>query len=348
MLTASAVVLLGLLGLVAIFVLLEELDEDSSAYGLREAAWYVLLTLPRRAYELLPYVLFLGSLISLGTLASQSELVAMRMAGVSVYRLLGGLAWAVGLAWMLGLVVGEWAAPEREILAEAHKVQVMSGIDHIEFRGGHWHREGSLYMHIEGLDANGDLLGVRQYWLNDNNEPSLTRMAARAEHQGGEGPDEHWILHDGAQTWLKDGRVVVEEFQQLSWRGRLDPKLLGERILIDPRKASLFSLRGQISYLERQGLDATDYAVVFWSKSLQPAAVLGLVALALAFVLGPLREVGIGVRITAGVIVGLCFKYLQDLFVPMSTLYELPPPLAVGAPIFLCWALAIWGIRRNA
>ncbi|MEE8079392.1 MAG: LptF/LptG family permease, partial [Pseudomonadales bacterium] len=75
-------------------------------------------------------------------------------------------------------------------------------------------------------------------------------------------------------------------------------------------------------------------------------AVLGLALIALGFVLGPLREVSMGVRISVGILVGLTFKYLQDLLAPMSIVYDMPPALAVLAPILGCWILGAWGMRR--
>ena len=350
MLTAAAVVLLALLGLMAVFTLLEELQEGGSGYGFAEALWYVVLTLPRGIYETLPHVLFLGALIGLGRLAADSELVAMRAAGLSAYRMLGGLAWAVGLAWLLGAWLGEWAAPGSEALAEAHKAGVRQGAGGRSTAAGHWHREGRLYMHVQALDANGDLLGVRQYWLDDSGALSLTREAARATYQRppADGERGHWRLLDGADIRTHNGQTEVTEFAEQPWPGQIDPELLGERVLMDVRRLSISDLLRQIRHLKREGVNATTQRISLWSKCLQPAAIFGLVMLALAFVLGPLRDVGIAVRITAGIIVGLCFKYLQDLFAPMAAVYDLAPAIAMGAPIALCWAAAIWGLRRTA
>ena len=40
------------------------------------------MSISRRIYEVLPYVVFLGALIGLGSLASRSEIVIFRAAGV--------------------------------------------------------------------------------------------------------------------------------------------------------------------------------------------------------------------------------------------------------------------------
>ena len=98
--------------------------------------------------------------------------------------------------------------------------------------------------------------------------------------------------------------------------------------------------------MQREGLSTSIYELAFWSKILQPLSVLGLALLALGFILGPLREVGMGVRLSVGVFAGLGLKYLQDLFAPMSMVYDLPAPIAVALPIVACWALGAWGLTR--
>ncbi|TNF90297.1 MAG: LptF/LptG family permease, partial [Gammaproteobacteria bacterium] len=85
-LMAIGVVLLAFLGMMSLFAMLEELREDDTTYLVSEMLIYVALTLPRRIYEVLPYVVFLGALIGLGSLASRSEIVIFRVAGISPGR----------------------------------------------------------------------------------------------------------------------------------------------------------------------------------------------------------------------------------------------------------------------
>ena len=128
----------------------------------------------------------------------------------------------------------------------------------------------------------------------------------------------------------------------------MSPRLLSARVLVEPRKLSAADLFYQISYMRREGLDPGSYQLALWGKLLQPLSVLGLALLALCFVLGPLREVGIGARLSVGVLVGLTFKYLQDLFAPMSLVYEVPAAFAVALPIAACWLIGWVGLRRVA
>ena len=344
LLLATATVFLAFMGLLSVFALVEEAGEQRAGYDLGEALLYVALTLPRRSYELLPYAVFLGGLAGLGHLASRWELVTLRAAGVSVYRLFGGLAWAVLGIWLLGAVVGEWVAPEAEAAAAVRKAGLSRGGEPISIAG--WYREGPVYTQVDALSGDGGLVGIRQYRLDESGALMQTREAASGFYDASQEP--HWLLQDVVQTRLDDDGTVAEAYSQVRWRSGIDPRLVGERALVDPERLSIRNLYYRIAYLQREGLDASPYLLAFWSKCLQPAAMFGLVLLALSFVLGPLREAGMGVRVSAGVVVGLSFKYLQDLFAPMSQVYGLEASIAVALPILLCWLVGLWHLRRVA
>ncbi len=341
LLTTGAVFLV-FLGLFSVFALVEEIGEGKTGYTLMEALAYVALTLPRRGYELVPYTVFLGSLIGLGHLASRWELVSLITAGVSVYRLFVGLAWVVLGITLAGVALGEWLAPAAESRAEARKARILRGDETIAM--SRWYREGPLYMRVDALSPEGDLVAVRQYRLDESGALQWIREAAKATYVKDDGP--HWLLRDVVETRIGAAGVEVERLPEVRWPGMIDPRLLGEQALVDPRRLSIGNLMYRIDYLGREGLDTTGYRLAFWSKCLQPVATLALVLLALFIVLGPLREVSMGVRISAGIIIGLCFKYLQDLFAPMSLVYGLEPPVAVALPILACWIVGIWGLRR--
>jgi lipopolysaccharide export system permease protein len=345
-LVTTLVVLMAFLGLMTVFTLVEELRNDDAAYSFNEALWYVALTTPRRVYEMLPYVVFLGALIGLGSLASHSEIVVLRAAGVSVQRVFLSLAWPLLGVLAFGVLLGEFVAPRGEEMAEAHKTRSEQNSDVIALRGGYWYREGPLYMNIDGLGEDGALIGLRQYWLGPDERLLRSRTASRAEYVAEDDP--HWLLFDVIETRFRGGETQVQQYDQLRWNGRADPRLLSVRVLVEPRKLSVTDLYYQINYMLREELNPRSYQLAFWSKLLQPLSVLGLALLALCFVLGPLREVSMGVRLSVGVLVGLSFKYLQDLFAPMSLVYDVPAALAVATPIAVCWVIGWVGLRRVA
>ena len=79
----SAIALLVIGSLDVFFAVINEMGEiGKGGYTWLQAGTYIGLTIPRRLYELFPTAVLIGSLLGLGALASNSELVAMRAAGI--------------------------------------------------------------------------------------------------------------------------------------------------------------------------------------------------------------------------------------------------------------------------
>ena len=73
-----------LLSFVSVLDFVTELrDVGKESYTLSHAVLYILLTTPRRMYEMFPTVAVIGSLLGLGGLAARSELTVMRAVGLS-------------------------------------------------------------------------------------------------------------------------------------------------------------------------------------------------------------------------------------------------------------------------
>ncbi len=111
---------------------------------------------------------------------------------------------------------------------------------------------------------------------------------------------------------------------------------------------SMAALYRQIQFARKQALGVSEYELAFWDRVLKPLTFLGLTLFALAVVLGPLREVSMGLRLTFGIFAGLSFKYLQDLFAPAAIVFNIPALIAILIPIAVYWLVAITLIRKNS
>ena len=340
--SAMVVMLVCFYALTTLFAMVEELGREEQAYGLGEALRFVLYTSPRRIYELAPYVIFLGALIGLGTLAGNSEVTVLRAAGTSLWRIFFALAIPVLGASVAAAALGEYAAPRLDAAGEAVRSRALQDSTTIRLEG-YWHRQGSVYTRVDALGADGELIGVDQFDLRGKD----LRAASRAESAVFDDEGGLWHLSNVRSTRIGEGRTVVEARDEAPWLSDVDPRLLAARALVDPRKLSIADLRLQIRRLDRERLSADTYRIAFWGKTLQPLATLGLALLAVGLVVGPLREAGMGARLSVGVAAGLLFKYLQDLLAPASVVFDIPPWLAVLASIAVCW-IAGWVLIRRA
>ena len=104
--------------LVAIFAFLSLIDQLEDAgqgnYGTYQAVIYVILTLPRLAYEIIPVAAMIGGMTSLALLARNSELDVIRLSGVSEYSLAGLMGKSALVIVLFSIFVGEFIVPASE------------------------------------------------------------------------------------------------------------------------------------------------------------------------------------------------------------------------------------------
>ncbi len=333
-------VMLVIVSLDAISALVSELGELGGNYDFVEAMVYVLLTLPSSVYGNIPFSSLVGCLIGLGLLASSSELVVMRAAGVSISQ----ITWAVMKPILVfigfGLFLGEYITPLTDQLAESRRAIALGDTRALESRHGLWNREGNEFMHFNAVLPNGKLYGVTRYKFDDEGQLETSSFADTAIYQR-----EHWIEESGKETVFSEQGTEVHEFTLRKWETELSPDLLNILVL-PPDGLSVQSLFSYSKYLTQQGLESKEYRLAFWQKLLQPFITASLVLIAVSFIFGPLREVTMGFRVFTGVVVGIVFRTVQDLLGPASLVFGFPPLVAVGLPMLFCFGIGILLLRR--
>ncbi|MEO4047787.1 LPS export ABC transporter permease LptG [Pseudomonas sp. CAU 1711] len=331
-----------IVGLGLLFAFIDELGDFSDSYGTWEALTYVLLTLPRRAYEMLPMAALIGCLIGLGSLASSSELTVMRAAGVSVGRIVWAVMKPMLVLMLAGVLVGEYLAPWSESQAQAHRALAQGGGEAQTSKRGLWHRHGQEFVHINAVQPNGRLLGVTRYRFDDERHLLSASFARSAQYQG-----DHWMLQQVKTTRFHGKTTDVQQAASERWDVELKPELLGT-VVLAPEALSISGLWRYIHYLGEQGLSNGNYWLAFWTKVLQPLITAALVLMAISFIFGPLRSVTLGQRVFTGVLVGFVFRIAQDLLGPSSLVFGFSPLLAVAVPATICALAGVVLLRRAA
>jgi lipopolysaccharide export system permease protein len=333
-------VMLVVLSLDMVFAFVAEVEDLSGGYQVPEAITFVLTTLPRRIYDYLPLGAFMGCLIGLGVLAKNSELVVVRAAGVSIVRIVFSAMKPALVIILLAMALGEFVVPFSEKIAQSKKAVAQGADLRIASSAGLWHREGDVFVHINAVEPNGILHGVSlQHYLDDRSIRS-TLFAKRAIYQRGE-----WLLEDVRETLFSNGEASKVSEPYRVWETSLSPSLLSI-LIVKPDNLSISGLYRYVEYLQKQNLNASSYLISFWKKVLQPLSTLVLVFVAISFVFGPLRSVTMGYRIFCGLVVGLAFKYMQDLLGPSSLVFGFNPIFATLIPIAICALLGSFLIRR--
>lgn len=334
-----ALLVLGLLDWV--FGFLGQIDASGKGgFGLAYVFLYSLYTEPRRMYELFPTAVLIGSLLSLGTLSANSELIAMRAAGVSVAGVVRASLRAGMLMMLVAIVLGEWMAPIGERMAQGLKLEAQAGAAVVASEQNVWARNGDLYIHIGHVLPDHRLRDVTIYQVHDNNALKSVTAARSARYVDG-----HWLLKDVSISRMNENGVETSRLSQSLRSTLISPNLFG---LLDtrPNDMNAWALARYIGYLKKNQLDATRYELAFWQRFTTPASALVMLMLAIPFVFGSLRSGGAGQRLFIGVVVGVGFYFFNRLTNQIGLVYGLSPLLSASLPLALFAFVSLAALRR--
>lgn len=337
---AILLVLAVLVGLDLIIGLIDQRGDMDQRYTLGPAAYFTLLSLPGHLAQLLPFSILIGCLAGLGSLASTSELIIIRSAGVSIVRIVWMALRPALLVALFGLLIAEFVAPKSQQVAQSYRAMLLQKKDISISEYGLWHREGNHFIHFNAVQPNGELFGVSIFSLDAKRQLESAAFAQRAIYQ-----DDHWLLEDVRTTFFLGDHVDAKTTRRQRWETQLSPQLLNILVL-DPIDLSISGLWRYVSFLKEQRSDAGQYELALWNKLLQPLAAVSLVLVAASIIFGPQRQSSMGTRVFTGLMIGIVFRISQDMLGPASMVFGFAPILASLLPIAASFAVGLLLLRK--
>ncbi len=339
-LASTAMVLVVLLALAGLFEFIAELDDTQSGYQTVQAILYTALRLPNLAFEMLPIAALIGSLLGLGALAGNSEIIVMRSAGLSVRELSGMVALSGGLLLVLTGLLGEFIGPPLDFYARNMRMEARYQQDDSRLGNDAWVKDGSTYLHLERVSPEFQFGSLYIYRFDEGRLESI----AVAENSGIDDND-NWILENLRETQFQsDGVHVMQSTRSVEFF-EINSDLLGSS-LAKPLSLSARELLSYIDYLNRNSLDATKYETEFWFRVARTSTVLIMPILALAFVFGSLRTGGAGGRLMIGVVIGLAYYLASETLANSGQVFNLNPILVTWLPSVTLMLVTLFALSR--
>jgi len=338
---STVLVMTVLVGIFMLAVLVDELpDMGKGTYGLIDVLRYTVLTQPRRLYEAFPAMLLIGSLMGLSLLARNSELVAMRAAGISSGRIIAAATKTGAIFVLLVVLLGEFVVPQAETLAQAGRAMALAKAVQQQNMGV-WLRDENAIVNFREALPDRSLVGLNVLEFRGplDLERSLRARKARTVNDS-------WMLEDVEETVIRDQKILTKRYATLPWRSSLTTEV-ADVFTVNPEGLSAYQLYRYIDHLQRNAQDVRRYRLVFWQKIFTPVSALVLLFLAAPIVFRPTRSGGLAQRLFVGVMLGLAFIIVNRSFGFLGILYGLPPLLGALLPVLLFAAFALWMLRRT-
>ncbi len=339
MLVSVAFVALGFLALFAFFDLVDEMQyvgqgPANNAYQASHAVLYCLLRVPSHLYELLPIAVLIGTIAVMARFAQSSEFTILRTSGLGPWRALKTLL-AMGTVFtLLTFALGDYVAPFADRTALLLKSRYLGQIT--VGQTGAWLKEKQPYsnyaVNVGALTADAGMRNIRIFEFDAKGKLISTVQA----ESGRFGDDAAWVLQKAERTdftTTKDRAAVETILSQgdYRWPTELSAEMVSVALL-KPERMGTVDLFQFIQHLDANGQSAQRYEIEFWRKVFYPLSCLVMVVLALPFAYLHFRSGSITGYVFLGVMIGISFFLLNNVFGYMGNLNNWEPWLAAAAP----------------
>jgi lipopolysaccharide export system permease protein len=178
--------------------------------------------------------------------------------------------------------------------------------------------------------------------------------AKTAEYAHGEG----WRLNNAIVENLPavtrddkktNARVEVENRRSVLLASELTPAILGV-LTIKPESMGISQLNHYLGHLRENHQATRRYEIALWSKAFYPLAIFVMLALAMPFGYLNARSGGVSIKIFIGLMIGISFYTLNNIFSFLGVLHTWPPVVTAITPTVLMLILAtiaMWLVERR-
>lgn len=331
----------GFVGIYLVIDLIEKIPRFMRAGGVAgDILQYFVLKLPEMLSRTATFSILMATLLTLGVLSRDSEIIAMRSCGVSLLRISLPMLVLGLFASILLLINSEFVLPYSYARTEIiENVKIKKKGDRITFkRNNIWFRSSSMILQARLFEPKTRTLSGVVVWSVDGSMNPVSRIDAdTAVYREG-----RWILNS---TNKRSFKTVAGYAPQYAQTMALDLNLKVEDLQVLDKDADNMSIRTLKEYAEnlsRGGYKACRYLTMMHTKIASPFAALIMVLLGIPFALRNSRSGGIAMGIGASIGIGFAYFVVNAVLLSYGRSGVLPPVVAAWGANFLFMLSGIW------
>jgi lipopolysaccharide export system permease protein len=350
---------MGFVGLFFFFDLADELKwigkGPGQGYAFEHAVAYVLLLVPSHIYELLPITVLIGTIFVMAKFAQTSEFTILRTSGMGPQLALRHLL-ILGMAFVvLTFVIGDYVAPPSSRVGQLLRTQHL-GMAYTQGVTGAWLKEtqekGHSVVNVGSISPQSEMGKVRIFEFDDSGR--LNRML-RADKAVFETNANAWTLQNVSADYFNSAQSGMqalrrEQLPSFRWTSAMTEEMVSVALLKPERMATLDLFR-YIQHLSLNNQSSQRYEIEFWKKLFYPLSCLVMVMLALPFAYLHLRSTPITSVVFLGILIGISFFLMNNVFGHIGNLNAWPAWLAAATPGILYMLISMlaftWLVLRH-
>ncbi len=335
-LKAYFVAILVLLTFYNLFTFADELgDLGKGDYGLEQIVYYLLLTTPSVFYVLTPSAARLGSLVALGAMANNHELVAMQAASLSLLGIVKAVMCAGLVVVLLAISVSEFIVPDAMVEAKTMRSEAQNKELMTQSENGFWLRDGKNFINVRKFNSEGDLGQLVVYELDEQRRLKVFSFMDEATFV----KEDEWLARGVSAVQVDLEKVLLTQSEEKVWPFAITQRFL-DIVLVKPETLSSVNLFHYIQFLKKNDQKADVLELAFWNRLASPIVIVVMILIAVPFVVKVNRVTSVGFRILVGTILGVGFHLFNKVVGYMGLVYGLDPMLMGVLPSLTILAVA--------
>ena len=333
-LTRSLAVLIALVLILMTLDLLGESGKILAAPGNGDAElWrYVALRIPLLVSRFLPFSVLLGALIAFVCLNQNSEVVAMKAAGISAHQILAPL-----IVTSLGIAAILFAFNETVVVKSARAVTAWADNEYRPvppesgILSNVWVLDGNDLIRAGHVAGSGTQFHAGKITIYDRTGGILQRVI-EAEEAHPRPASNDWLL-TGARVYDAEMNVVRRVPRMTAMQGVTPGQLTLAKV--NPNELDFWMLKQRIRELEAAGRPADEARAGLAHKISGPLSTLLMPLLAAVAAFGLARSGQVLLRAALGMALGFAYFVADNFSLAMGNAGAYPPMIAAWAPFFL-------------
>lgn len=293
---------------------------------------YVSLRVPQLVARFLPYSVLLATILTLAGLNQNSEVIAMKAAGLSAHQVLAPLFLTAAL-----VAASSFAFNERVVTRATATLKAWQAVDYgpvppaSAVKANVWLRDGGNVLYAQSVSGSGAdtrMQGVG--WYRRDSAGRVTDIVTAA---GARFADPGWRLEGPTGFEVSGARV-----EQLPAATVIATSVTPAQIAlskVDPDSQDLMSLRASIDAMKAAGRRTGELEGAWWHKISGPLAALLMPLLGAVAAFGLARSGQLFVRAVAGMALGFAFFVVDNAALALGNFGGYTPFLAAWSPFVL-------------
>ena len=299
--------------------------------GQAEIWKYVSLRVPQLVSRFLPYSVLLATLITLVTLNSNSEVVAMKAAGLSAHQVLAPLLLTAGIIALLIFAFNERVVTRANATLKAWEAVEYGKIpEETGTRANVYLTDGENILTAETLSGSGGKIRMTGVTWYERAPGGLIRQQIRAE--GATFANPGWRLDSPEQFDV--GSAETEEIETVVVGENLTPERIDLQS-VDPDGQPFWELTNTIEAFEALGRRTSEMKAKWWHRISGPLSAFLMPLLGSVAAFGLARSGQLFVRAIIGMALGFAYFVVDNAALAMGSFGGYPPFLAAWAPFML-------------